>query len=475
MRQLLFTLAALLTLAACSDDEFTTSQSARLTFSTDTVKLDTVFSRVPSTTKTFMVFNTGSEGIRISNVRLQRGNQTGFRVNVDGTYLGETAGYQTSNLEIRGGDSLRVFVEATTPNNFQDSPQQISDDLVFTLESGVVQKVNLNVWSWDAKMVSNLRISSDSTISTQQPIVVYGGITVDSAATLTIASPTVMYFHSDAGIDVYGTLKIEGAIGANVVLRGDRLDNMFSDLPYDLVPGQWQGIRIHSSSYGNELSNVDIHGGQYGIICDSTAYEANRVRLSMFNVTIDNCQGPGLQTFNSAVYLTNCQISNTLGDCFSIYGGKAQLVYCTLAQFYLYDANRGAALRFANYLDGAEYPLEYILCANSIVTGVADDVVMGESKDSVAYDYMFLNCLLRTPAVEDSLRFQNIIWETTTDSVQGGANFVEATMNEYRFDLHLDSLSRAVNAADPELYWHEYDRDGYARDSLPDIGCYELR
>ena len=109
----------------------------RLAFSIDSVTVDTIFSRVSSSTRTFWVYNKGKSGIRCQNVRLAKGNQTGFRVNVDGIYLGASEGWQTSDIEIRRGDSIRVFVEATTPLTGKDFPQRITDYLVFTLESGV--------------------------------------------------------------------------------------------------------------------------------------------------------------------------------------------------------------------------------------------------------------------------------------------------------------------------------------------------
>ena len=74
-------------LVACQDDDqFSTSSGLRLTFPADTLMLDTVFSRTPSSTYTFWVHNDNDTGIRIESVRLKRGNQTGFRVNVDGIY-----------------------------------------------------------------------------------------------------------------------------------------------------------------------------------------------------------------------------------------------------------------------------------------------------------------------------------------------------------------------------------------------------
>ena len=75
-----------LCVSSCSDDDtFTTSATAVLTFSTDSVKMDTVFSNVPSRTYDFWVYNRSSRGVRLPTVHRRMGNQTGFRVNVDGS------------------------------------------------------------------------------------------------------------------------------------------------------------------------------------------------------------------------------------------------------------------------------------------------------------------------------------------------------------------------------------------------------
>ena len=52
-------------LCACNDDDsFTTSPNNLLTFSIDTVRLDTVFSRIPTSTRTFWVYNKSGDGVR---------------------------------------------------------------------------------------------------------------------------------------------------------------------------------------------------------------------------------------------------------------------------------------------------------------------------------------------------------------------------------------------------------------------------
>lgn len=477
MKRLFFyiILAVSVAFASCEDnDSFGVSPSNIFTFSEDTINMDTVFSTVPTPTYSFWLYNNSGDGIRINQARLQRGNQTGFRVNVDGFYLDNSMGSLVNNIEVRDGDSIRVFVELTSATNGQDVPVLLEDDLLFLLESGVEQKVNLRAFSWDAQLMDSLVVKSDMIIESSKPIVIRKGIVVDSQATLTVNHPTTLYFGADAGIDVFGRLLVNQNTEGEVVMRGDRTDRMFPYLPYDRVSGQWKGIRIHSSSFENEIRNADIHSGYYGIICDSVGYDQNRMRLSLENVTIHNCKGPGVQAFNSNISIVNCQISNTLGDCLSVYGGNAFMVYTTLAQFYPFSADRGVALRFANYDGEYNYPLHLFECYNSLVTGYADDVIMGETNDStVTFNYHFQNSLLRTPVVEDSVRFVNVIWETAEDSVQGKMHFINIDEDNLVYDFHLDSLSTARNKAISATSF-PFDRDGVMRkEDTPDVGCYE--
>jgi len=455
--------------AACSDDDsFSASPSALLTFSTDTVRLDTTFSKVSTATQSLWVYNHSGDGIRCTSVRLERGNQSGFRVNVDGTYLGVSQGFKVTDVEIRKNDSIRVFVEITPGYTYQDDPQLVEDNLVFTLESGVEQKVNLNAYAWDATLLQNVQISSDTTIASSKPIVVYGGLTVLEGAVLTIAEGTTVYFHADAGIDIYGTLKTEGTAESNVVLRGDRIDRMFDYLPYDRVSGQWEGIHIHSSSYGNEIRYTDIHSTFNGVVCDSA--DTSRQKLLLSHSTVHNCQGYGLYAANCQTVVEDCQLTNTLYACAAFNGGQAEMNGCTIAQYYPFDASRGPALLLAN-----ETALTSFVCRNSLVTGYADDVLTGEITDGTAFNYQFANCILRTPEVtgEDASHYENVTFEDVEDTLTTGKkHFSLLDTDNLIYDFRLSEVSSAIDAADPLTALPD-DRNGLTRDEKPDIGAYE--
>ena len=425
IRRLFFFLAAIvLLLTACKDnDSFSTDRSHRLTFSTDTVRLDTLFSQVPSVTRTFWVFNHSGDGIRIRTVRLDRGNQSGFRVNVDGTFLNPVA----SDFEVRKGDSIRVFVEITSHENQQAEAQLVEDNLIFMLESGVEQRVNLRTYSWDALKLTNKEVASDEEMESSMPVVIYGqGITVKEGATLTIRN-TELYFHAGAGISVSGKLVLE-----NVLLRGDRLDRMFPYLPYDRISGQWKGITLEAESAGIVMTDSELRSADTGI-------KATNTNVQLTNSIIHNCKGHGLYTYNSKVSIENCLLSNCLNDCLSLHGGHVEVNTVTLAQFYPYSANRGAALRF----DKTEEEPLYLSCENTLATGYADDVVFGQGWDGETVVLSFKNCLLRTGAVDDGDAFTDIIWEKPSDPIQGKLHFKLFDDTNFIYDFHVKEESPA--------------------------------
>lgn len=470
LRKLFYTLIIIclgFTLWSCSDEEYTTSSAYSLSFSSDTIRLDTLFSTVPSTARSFWVYNKGDKALRCQSVRLERGNQSGFRVNVDGVYLGASTGYQTNEVELLAGDSVRVFVEVTTGTNGQTEPKMLEDNIVFILESGLQQKVNLSAYSWDAEIFRHKIIDKDTVLTAGKPIVIYDSLVVAENATLTLEEGATLYFNGSACLDVYGKLVAKGTAENNVTLRGDRLDNMFDYLPYDFVSGQWGGVHFYPSSYGNKLEYTDIHSTFDGIVVDSCDVE--KQKLDMLACTVHNCQGYGIKNTCSWIQMYNCQVSNTLRDCVFTDGGVTVMNNCTLAQFYPFDAERGVALRFSS----AVAPMQFI-CYNTLVTGYADDVIMGEQgKEENTFYYEFHNCILRTPKVENDEQFVNVTFEDPKDTVATARkHFVKIDTDNLRYDFRLDSISPAIGAADVETAM-PYDRMGLRRDDKPDIGAFE--
>ena len=155
---------------------------------------------------------------------------------------------------------------------------------------------------------------------------------------------------------------------------------------------------------------------------------------------VHNSSGVGISARHSTVFVDYCQLSNTFGDCLGLFGCEALVQRSTLAQFYPFSANRGYALHFVN----TKLMPMTLRCSNTLVTGYADDVVMGEVADTtMVFDYRFTDCLMRTPKVEDEERFERIIWETPEDSVQGKQHFKTIDEDNLYYDFTIDSISPA--------------------------------
>ncbi len=410
---LLFLILSALFVGCSDNDKFSSDASAILDFSIDSLAMDTVFTKTSTRTYDFWVYNKGNSGIRINEVRLTRPSQSGFRVNVDGNYVDSVA----YDFEIRKGDSIRVFVELTAPITQRDTPQRIEDMLVFKLENGREQPLKLSAYSWKAIFIDEeLIVDGDMTIDERQPIVVKKGIVVRKDATLTL-SHAQLYFHDGAGIEVQGTIKADSCL-----FRGDRLDRMFSYLPYDRVSGQWKGIFIEQDSKDNVFQDCEIRSSYTGIAC------AQNASISLLRCAIHNCKGTGLELNESTASVDSCRISNTLGDCLNVIGSVVKINHSTLAQFYPFSAARGVALRF-----DAE---SNIVCDNTLVTGYEEDVIMGDG-----VDYYFENCILRTLDPGDSEEFVDVIWETPKSEIQGEKHFVTFDTDNlfYNFTIKEDS------------------------------------
>lgn len=108
----LLLLACIILVSSCRNDFDTTPSTGDLRFSRDTIFLDTVFTNIGSSTYNFKVYNDTDETINIPNVRLTTGEDSDYRLNIDGV-----AGRTFENVEILAKDSIFVFVETTTDIN----------------------------------------------------------------------------------------------------------------------------------------------------------------------------------------------------------------------------------------------------------------------------------------------------------------------------------------------------------------------
>ena len=472
-------------LLACSDYEsFSDNPNFRLEFSQDTIAFDTLISTIPSSTKTLYAFNNNGNGMRITTIQLEEGASSLFRVNVDGRYLADGIWH---NFEVLKHDSLIIRIEMTPPEVGTNEPLYFEDKLHFILENGTKQTVVLSGGSIDAYIQKGgMIIESDETLLTDKAYVIYDSLVVKKGATLTLAEGTKLMFHDKAALHVYGKLLVQGSLEKPVVLRGDRMDHMFDYLLYDNTPSRWEGVIIHKDSYGNEFYQCDLHSSLFGIIVEDT--EQTVPDEAKPSVTLDCCilhniGGDGLQFNNCVSKVVNTQISNTLGHTVYLNGGSHTFIYCTLAQFYPFTANRGDGLHLISAEDGGEYGLlrkaHFINC---VITGYGEDVIMGEYiPQDGSCDYLFHHSFLNTPLVEEPEHYVNCIFDRDKkkdeeDKLVRDENFMLFDTENFIYDFTPKPESAIRSLAD-KAYKDipAFDRLGVSRlaDEGPDAGCYE--
>jgi len=487
---------------SCSDDdeEFVDSPASNIYFSEDTVRFDTIFTDAGSATKKLIIYNPNNKGVRLSSVRLSSGGSSGFRVNLDGQY-----NTQFNDVEIFHEDSIFCFIEVTINPHDSDSPILITDSLLFTLSNGVTRRVQLEAYGQDVIRMRNVTIHTDTTLAPTRPIVVFDSLVVDSGATLTIAAGATLCFHKDAGLKVHGRLVCNGTLERPITMRGDRTDKLFPYLPYDRLDSQWEGISLYPESHENVFTFCDIHGGNYGILAPRQM-DTNKDKKSDVQSTtvIDEDTVPKYTITNSiihnvatyAIYLQgtranifNSQISNAGYNCVTVIGGTTRFYHCTLAQFYPWDADHGAALVFTNYVDKTVYPLSLIEFTNCIITGYADDEMFGSRKEDsdALFNYRFINSLINTVITdEEAVDFPNCRFEPRQKElndmkederpVNRAKQFRLIDTEIYQYDFRLDTLSTARGLGDGNLTPEQclYDLRGILRPKdQPDAGCYQ--
>lgn len=460
-------------IVACSDDtDFSTDFNHRLAFSSDTICFDTIFTTLGSPRGGAMVYNRNGKDLRITSAVLAEGGASGFRVMVDGQY-----GTAMHDLEVRSGDSLYVFAEVTPAENGEEQPVKISDKLVFTLESGVQQAIDLVAYGRDVKFMKALTVSKDYVMKSGH-YVVYDSLVVSPDATLVIEPGATLYFHDNVPLVVRGTLSAVGTKEKPVIFRGDRTDRIFSYLPYDRLPGQWSGVLLASTSNGNVLEYCDIHSANYGIRME--AGDSTVQRLTMNASRLENFYGHALELVQAHADVTNSLISNAGGNCVKIVGGNVNFTHCTIANFFVYKV-RDVALSLHNYYSSTAAPLYAANFRNCIITGSRSDEVMGyfsdlDGTEPNCKNYYFENTLINTIVPEDDDHFVNVLVDNAETSPFAGEHFATIDHGVFYYDFHLSEGSAARSLGGSDVVKDEllHDKDGVERSAgFVDAGCYQ--
>ncbi len=460
---LFLTIAAFvgLMLSSCISDAVSTSSTDRLTFSRDTVNFDTVFTDLGTPTARLIVFNRNKKGLDISSIRLRK-DDSNFSINVDGK-----SGKVFNNVEVRGNDSIYVFIECFIPENAGREPALVEDELVF-VTNGVTQSVRLEAYGQNVTRLKGERITSDFTLGPEQPIVVFDSLVVEKGATLRVLPDTRLLFHDGAELIVHGNIEAVGEPGKMIQMRGDRLDNVLPDVGYDILAGQWRGLRISAGSFDNRLEYVDMRSTSVGLALDSCA-DLSRTKILLRNSWLHNSQSSVLSVKYAKVEAYGCCFSEAGDAVVSLTGGDLKFVQCTFANNYLFSAIANPIVSLYHLLpehtNDNNLPLMKASFENSIIYGLVADLNEGDLNDS---DVFFRYVSLKSKGDDDD-HFINCLWDTDP--------LFLTDRPEYYFNYHVKEDSPVIGQGNPGYVNSEclIDMDGVNRlsDGNPTLGAYQ--
>lgn len=464
------------------DEEYLESNSAKLNFSTDSIAFDTVFTTVGTTTKNFRIYNPHKESMLISSIRLRKGDQSAFRINVDGI-----SAKQLKDVEILGEDSLYVFVEATIDPQDQDMPFFVEDEIEF-ITNGNIQEVKLVAFGQDAYyIIQDTKIEGlpafkiavsenvDTSWTNKRPIVIYGYAVIDSNATLNIEQGTKIYFHNNSGLWVYrgGTIKVNGVKDNPVIFQGDRLE-----AAYDDVPGQWDRIWINDGSVDNVINYALIKNAFIGLQVEVFPFqnpvEPIVANLELTNTHISNCSGFGLYTSLFNINAENLLISNCGQYNVAILaGGNYSFNHSTLVNYFSADRRESPLFYIQNSTVNAQgtqiISIPNVEVNNSIVYGLNEEEFDYEIIENGSIDFIFRNSILKTEKdVSDINHYVNILLNPEDKLFKDRATS----------DFHLSDISPAKDIGDPNFANRvpfDLDENSRTLDSKPDAGVYEFQ
>lgn len=447
---------------SCIDDGMTTSSADVLAFSRDTVNFDTVFTDLGTPTARLIVKNQAKKGINISSIRF-KDPDTRFTLNVDGV-----SGSEFHDVEIRGRDSIFVFIECYIPETQGDSPGLVADDLEF-VTNGVTQNVRVEAYGQNVTRLRNLLIMNDMKLTAERPYVIFDSLVVTKGATLTVEPGARLLFHDGAGIVVEGRLDARGTADRKIDMRGDRLDDVLPDVEYDIMAGQWKGIRIAAGSFDNRLEYVDMRSTTAGLRVDSCS-DLSRQKLTLINSWLHNSQGNVLRSVHARVDAYGCCFSEAADAVVSLRGGEHEFLQCTFANNYLFSAIRGPLVELSHLkaedAEAVPLPLMKATFANSILYGLCDDLNVGDLADTgVWFRYTSFKA-----AGEDDEHFISCLWDTDP--------MFYTDRPIYYFNYRLKDDSPVKSAGDKALVTGvvRLDMDGVdrLRDGAPSLGAYQF-
>ncbi|MBP5642087.1 MAG: hypothetical protein J6W92_03375 [Paludibacteraceae bacterium] len=452
-----------LSLLGCREDQLSYDTGLKVSFSRSKLSFDTVFTTLGSSTKQVMVYNNNKNAVEISRVWMSGGTNSFFHINLDG----ENDLSQMSGMEIRGGDSLFMFVRVEVDPQNSNNPVLI-EDAVNILVNGNTCSLSLEAYGQDVIKLrprKGHRIDTTEVVMTSdKPYLLYDSLCINGPWTMNAGAR--LYMHSGAAVIAEGNVTMKGEKSKPVRIIGDRIDRLFDSVPYAYAAGGWNGIYLMPPTNSTPTYSFDyaeIMSGTVGLFYYDTI-STTKPTLALRNCRIHNHSRYGVVLHNIEDSIVNCELSNCASYTLYLGKGAHRIIHTTVADYFRYTTINIQSTRRTDdpavLVDNTE-TIDSLVILNSLFTGV-----YGE-------------CLAFADTVREDFKARYAGNYLRPDSAHNVFRQSFYKYKEYKYyDFHLDSLSPARGVADSLTATHYHlDRDEHDRfpigEQKADAGCYQ--
>ena len=491
---------------SCRKDFEYAPSEGHLSFSKDTVYLDTVFSQIGSSTYTLKVYNDTKDDIIIPTITLKNGSESFYRLNVDGV-----AGKEFYNTPIYALDSLFILIETTiditegSSNEllYTDAIQFDSEPYQQTVELVTLAKDAIFMYAKDDKgsnkenvvlytdelgnpiEVSGFKLQDDElNFKNDKAYVIYGYAMVPQDKQLVIDPGARVHFHKDSGLIVNdgASLIINGELSndeerleGQVIFEGDRLEPEFAE-----IPGQWGAIWIKAGSTNNFISHVTIKNALIGLSVEGVISEPEST-LTIENSQIYNNSRYNFWTKGSRIEASNLVLGGAGSSSLLMEnGGEYTFVHTTVANYWNKGFRLNSALEIKNSTSNSEeggFDLIKADFKNCIIDGTNQKELSLKPNSRNTFNYYFQNCFIKFSADQVSADSKYLYDFTNEDLfseilLDGEVDYFLPSKNDFRIGLESNVIGKGnTNTANST----PLDIIGIRRLPAPDLGAFQAQ
>jgi len=499
----------LLLWSSCRKDFDFSPNTGDLRFSRDTVYLDTIFTNIGSSTYNLKVYNRSDDDINIPTVRLALGEDSEYRLNVDGI-----AGKSFENVEILAKDSMFIFIETTIDidnlpdlnNEFLytdkiefDTGSNMQDvDLVTLVKdayfiypdrdntTGIIETLTFDIGGEmiETEIQGRFLLPEELDFTNERPYVIYGYAAVPNNETLTIEAGARVHFHANSGLIVTegASLRVEGDLSTDqelleneVIFEGDRLEPAFAN-----VPGQWGTIWLFNGSIDNTFNYATIKNATVGILSEGNPDEVSD-KLTITNSQIYNSSNFGILGRNTSITGENLIINNSGQSSFAgTLGGEYNLTHCTIVNYWNNSFRQFPSVLINNFQETPDAillaDLDEANFNNCIIFGNDNpEFLIDEIEDaSLVFNFKFTNCLVRFNDPTNNFTGPNYDFTDTSKYENNIFNQSPDFRDAHENDLIIGEESAGNNEGNASFALQvPFDVLGMNRTTTPDLGAYQ--